>query len=84
VDFKDILKEPPPRAFLEKHVDAGRLPEFLSKRSPIFKDRAMPSSKREAIELMLEQPNLIRRPVLVAGSHVLFGFDKDEYRKALT
>ena len=83
MDFRDILKEPPPRAFLEKHVDADRLPEFVSKRSPVFKDRPMPTSKKAAIELMLEQPNLIRRPVLVVGPHVLFGFDKDEYRKVL-
>lgn len=83
MDFKDIIKEPPPRAFLEKHVDAGRLPEFLSKRSPVFKDRPIPSSKKAAIDLMLEQPNTIRRPVLVVGPQALFGFDKDEYRKAL-
>jgi arsenate reductase-like glutaredoxin family protein len=28
---------------------------------------------------MMEQPNLIRRPILVRGSHAVFGFDKDRY-----
>jgi arsenate reductase-like glutaredoxin family protein len=28
---------------------------------------------------MLEQPNLIKRPVLVAGPRVVFGFDKAQY-----
>ena len=28
---------------------------------------------------MLEQPNLIRRPILVKGAKVIFGFDKDKY-----
>lgn len=28
---------------------------------------------------MLAQPNLIRRPVLVRGGTVTFGFDKDAY-----
>lgn len=28
---------------------------------------------------MLEQPNLIKRPVLVKGSKVIFGFDKAAY-----
>ncbi len=28
---------------------------------------------------MLEQPNLIKRPVLVLGSEVVFGFDKERY-----
>ncbi len=30
---------------------------------------------------MMEQPNLIRAPVLVTGSKVTFGFDKDTYTK---
>lgn len=29
---------------------------------------------------MMEQPNLIRRPILVKGSKVVFGFDKERYR----
>ncbi len=74
------MKEPPPRAFLERHVDATRFLDFVSKRSPVWKERPLPASKREAIDLMLEQPNLIKRPILIRGSHVLFGFDKDEYK----
>lgn len=45
----------------------------------MFKTRPLPASKREAIALMGEQPNLIKRPVLVAGRRVIFGFDKDAY-----
>ena len=28
---------------------------------------------------MMEQPNLIRRPILIQGSKVIFGFDKNAY-----
>ena len=28
---------------------------------------------------MMEQPNLIKRPILIRGSKVVFGFNKDEY-----
>jgi arsenate reductase-like glutaredoxin family protein len=45
----------------------------------VFKARALPRSKREAIDLMLEQPNLIKRPVVVAGRRAIFGFDKAAY-----
>jgi arsenate reductase (glutaredoxin) len=83
VEFKDINREPPSRAFLERHVPAVGFADFVSRRSPAFKERPLPASKREAIDLMLEQPNLIKRPVLVNGPRVLFGFDKDEYRKTL-
>ena len=47
----------------------------------MFKERGLPRSKKEAIDLMLQQPNLIRRPVLITGSKVIFGFDKDAYTK---
>ena len=30
---------------------------------------------------MVEQPNLIKRPVLVKGTKVVFGFDKEAYAK---
>ncbi len=81
VDEIDINKNPPDRAFLEKHIDEDRFLDFVSTRSPVWKERPLPKSKKEAIDLMLEQPNLIRRPILVKGSQVTFGFDKDAYRR---
>lgn len=47
----------------------------------MFKQRPLPTSKKEAIDLMMEQPNLIKRPVLVLGRRAIFGFDKDQYGK---
>jgi arsenate reductase-like glutaredoxin family protein len=46
----------------------------------VFKTRPLPASKKEAIDLMMQQPNLIKRPILIRGSQVVFGFDKDKYR----
>jgi arsenate reductase-like glutaredoxin family protein len=62
-------------------VDATHFLDYVSKRSPVFKTRPLPKSKKEAVSLMLEQPNLIRRPVLVKGGKVTFGFDKEAYSK---
>jgi arsenate reductase-like glutaredoxin family protein len=81
VEVVDINKNPPTREFLEKHVDAAKFLDYVSTRSPVFKTRPLPQSKKEAIDLMVEQPNLIRRPVLVRGNKVTFGFDKDAYAK---
>jgi arsenate reductase-like glutaredoxin family protein len=53
----------------------------VSTRSPVFKQRPLPKSTKEAIDLMMENPNLIRRPILVRGAKVTFGFDKSEYEK---
>ena len=66
---------------MERHVDEDRFIDYVSTRSPVFKERSLPRSKKEAIDLMVEQPNLIKRPVLVAGSQPIFGFDKDAYAK---
>ena len=76
VEQIDINRNPPDRAFLERHVDKDRFLEFVSTRSPVFKQRPLPKSKKEAIDLMMENPNLIRRPILVRGSRVTFGFDR--------
>jgi arsenate reductase-like glutaredoxin family protein len=81
VDARDINRNPPSREFLEKHIDERRFLDFVSTRSPVFKTRPLPRSKKEAIDLMMEQPNLIRRPILVRGQQVTFGFDKDRYQK---
>jgi len=78
----DINREPPTRAFLERHIDPDRFLDFVSTRSPVFKQRPLPRSKKEAIDLMMQNPNLIRRPVVIAGSKVIFGFDKDRYGKS--
>jgi arsenate reductase-like glutaredoxin family protein len=47
----------------------------------VFKERPLPKSKKEAIDLMMKQPNLIKRPILVRGARVTFGFDKDTYEQ---
>ena len=75
----DVNREPPSRAFLEKHVDAERFLDFVSLRSPVFKERRLPASKKQAIDMMMENSNLIRRPILIKGSTVIFCFDKDAY-----
>jgi Spx/MgsR family transcriptional regulator len=79
VEERDINRDPPSRAFLERHIGAKNYLEYVSRRSPVFKQRPLPASKREAIDLMIEQPNLIKRPVLVDGSRVVFGFDRKAY-----
>jgi arsenate reductase-like glutaredoxin family protein len=62
-------------------VDTERFLDFVSTRSPIFKERPLPTSKKEAIDLMMKNANLIRRPILIKGSTVVFGFDKTKYEQ---
>lgn len=79
LEVVEITPSTPSRAFLEHHIDEQHFLSFVSTRSPVFKERPLPASKAEAIELMLQNPNLIKRPVLVTGNEVIFGFDKKAY-----
>jgi len=79
VEEVDINRNPPSREFLETHIDAERFLDFVSTRSPVWKERPLPKSKKEAIDLMMENPNLIRRPILIKGRNTIFGFDKEQY-----
>lgn len=60
-------------------MDAAHFLDYVSRRSPVFKTRPLPASKHEAIDLMVEQPNLIKRPILIDGDRVIFGYDKAAY-----
>jgi arsenate reductase len=78
----EITANTPTREFLEQYIDEARFLDFVSTRSPIFKARPLPATKAEAIELMRQNPNLIKRPVLVTGVGAIFGFDKKAYAAA--
>ena len=81
----DLAEEPPSRELLERLVDESHLDDFLNKRSPAYKERNLSSrklTKKQAIDLMLQDPNLIRRPIVVGDPKcAVFGFDAGAYNK---
>ncbi len=81
----DLAKEPPSRELLERLIDESRLEDFINKRSPAYKARnlgARKLTKKQAIDLMMEDPNLIRRPIVLSGpKRAVFGFDAEAYDK---
>ena len=82
----DLAKDPPSRELLERLIDEDRLEDFLNTRSPAYKERGLDAAKltkKQAIELMMEEPNLIRRPLVVAGKRAVFGFKPEEFDKLI-
>lgn len=80
----DLAKVRPPRELLERLIDAERLADFVNTRSPAYKARQLDvatMTKAEAIDLMMEEPNLIRRPLLLSGKRAIFGYKPDEYEE---
>lgn len=57
---------------------------FLNTRNELYRARKMgqnPPSREEALKLMAEEPNLIRRPVVVRGSQMVLGYDEEGLRR---
>ena len=79
----DLAKEPPSRELLERLIDERRLEDFVNTRSPAYKARGLDvakMTKKQAIELMIEDSNLIRRPIVLRDAkHAVFGWKPDAY-----
>jgi arsenate reductase-like glutaredoxin family protein len=59
---------------------------FLNSRNELFRVRKMkdhPPTRAEAVKLMAHEPNLIKRPLLVRGHQVVYGFDEDGFRRLM-
>jgi Spx/MgsR family transcriptional regulator len=54
---------------------------FLNTRNVLYREQNMkqnPPDRKAALQLMSENPNLIKRPVTVAGKRIILGFAPDE------
>jgi Spx/MgsR family transcriptional regulator len=79
LNFRDITKNKLSAAELEKLIGKRDPEEFLNPRSELYRENDMkqnPPSRRAAISLMAKNPDLIRRPVVVAGGRVVIGYDE--------
>jgi arsenate reductase-like glutaredoxin family protein len=81
---RDLNKERLTEDELDELIGERDYQEFLNTRNELYRNRNMkenPPSRAEAIKLMAKEPNLIRRPLLIRGSRIIFGFDEAAYRK---
>jgi len=80
--IRDYWKQPLTAAELEKFLPVDPAPLFGTK-SPKYKElglKARRLSKAEAIALMVEDNNLLKRPILVHPGGLIIGFDEAAYR----
>jgi arsenate reductase (glutaredoxin) len=59
---------------------------FLNARNELYRERGMkenPPSRVEAIKLMAQHPNLIRRPILIRGTRMVIGWDEEQAKGLL-
>ena len=63
---------------LEKLIGRRDYRDFLNTRNELYRERGMkenPPPREEALRLMSENPNLIKRPILVKGNQMFLGLD---------
>jgi Spx/MgsR family transcriptional regulator len=80
MDFRDLGKERLSAEELEKLIGDRDHTQFLNTRNELYRKKKLkdnPPSREAAIRMMAEEPNLIRRPVIVAGGRVVLGFDQE-------
>ena len=84
LELRDLDKDPLTVADLETLIGDRDYREFLNPRNEVYRERKMkerPPSRAEALRLMASTPNLIRRPVTIAGKQIILGYDEDALKK---
>ncbi|MFN9163009.1 MAG: arsenate reductase [Alphaproteobacteria bacterium] len=81
--FHDYKAEPPSRAQLERWCSVLGWETVLNRAGTTF--RGLPDEAKKALDeqkaigLMLEQPSMIKRPIVVSGTRVMAGFKPAAY-----
>ncbi len=81
--FHDYKKDGAPREALERWCTAAGWDKVLNRAGTTF--RKLPDTAKQdldqdkAIALMIEQPSMIKRPVLEVGETIEIGFKEDRY-----
>lgn len=88
VDFeeREYGKNPLTEKELRDLIGDDPIEPFLNTRTPLYRDKNMkqkPPSKDEAIKLMLKDPNLLKRPVIIKGKKTLTGFNEADVEQLL-
>ncbi|MEQ1353542.1 MAG: Spx/MgsR family RNA polymerase-binding regulatory protein [Candidatus Acidiferrum sp.] len=84
IESRSLDKQPLSKTELGELIGDRDYKQFLSTRNELYRTRKMkenPPSRSEAIALMAEEPNLIRRPVVIRGKRLILGYDEQAYKE---
>jgi arsenate reductase-like glutaredoxin family protein len=86
LEEREYGKNPLSEKELREIIGDDPIEGFLNTRTPLYREKNMkqkPPSKDEAIKLMLKDPNLLKRPVIIKGKKKLTGFNESEVKQLL-
>ena len=84
LEFRDLNTERLTAEELDALIGERDYKEFLNPRNELYRERNMkehPPSRAEGLRMMAAEPNLIRRPVVIAGNRIVLGFDEEALKK---
>ncbi|MCL5044556.1 MAG: hypothetical protein M1336_04640 [Deltaproteobacteria bacterium] len=84
---RDLVKHPLTVAELAALFGNRDPLDYLNPKSQAFKARGLAGrtlTRDQVLDLMAEEPALIKRPLLVVGRQLIAGFDRKRMREALT
>jgi Spx/MgsR family transcriptional regulator len=85
-DEREYGKNPFSENELRDIIGNEPIEKFLNSRTPLYREKNMkqkPPTKDQAINLMLKDPNLLKRPVIIKGKNKLTGFNQAEVEELL-
>jgi Spx/MgsR family transcriptional regulator len=86
LEEREYGKNPLSEGELRELIGQGPIENFLNTRTPLYREKNMkqrPPTIEEAIKLMLKDPNLLKRPVIVKGKKKLTGFNEADLKELL-
>jgi arsenate reductase-like glutaredoxin family protein len=81
---RDYAKKPLTAEEIETIFGDDLISPFLNTRHAVYKERNLADqlpARDELIQLIINEPNLIRRPVTRRGNQIVIGFDKEAMSK---
>jgi arsenate reductase-like glutaredoxin family protein len=84
LELRDLDKQRLSAAELDALIGDRDYKLFLNPKNELFRKRKMkekPPTRAEALKLMAQNPNLIRRPVVIRGKEIVLGFDEAGLKK---
>jgi len=87
LELRDLDKQRLTEKELNELIGGRDYTLFLNPRNELYRERRMkekPPSRAEALKLMAENPNLIRRPVVIRGRQIVLGYDQAQLKKLLS
>lgn len=85
VEYRDLFKQPLERNLLEQLAELapGGVKDLLSTRGRKYRELGLKDrdlADGELLDLMVEEPGLLRRPLVTDGEQLVIGYKEDALR----